>query len=51
MRDSSACGNPVRDVPCDLARDLISGLAHPFEAASKVEKAYGLAKGGDLLDC
>jgi hypothetical protein len=51
MPDTSQCGNPVKDVPCDLAKDLVAGLAHPLEVASKVEKVYGLAKGGDLLDC
>ncbi|MGA9598215.1 MAG: VWA domain-containing protein [Acidimicrobiia bacterium] len=51
MPDTSQCGDPVKDVPCDLAKDLISGLAHPLEAASKVEKVYGVAQGGDLLDC
>lgn len=51
MPDTSQCGNPVKDVPCDIAKDLVSGMAYPLEIASKVEKIYGLAKGGDLLDC
>ena len=25
MPDTSQCGNPVKDVPCDLAKDLVAG--------------------------
>ncbi|MGA8039577.1 MAG: hypothetical protein WCA93_05655 [Acidimicrobiia bacterium] len=51
MPDTSQCGNGLRDVPCDLAKDLISGTFKPLEALSVAEKMSGAAGGGDFFSC
>lgn len=50
MPDTSQCGNGPTDVPCDLAKDLASD-ALGLEGVSVAEKVYGVATGGDLINC
>lgn len=49
--DTSACGDGIKDVPCDIAKDAVAQLAKPLEGLSVLEKMYTATTGKDVFNC